>query len=37
MGSGEPFSIYILFTLILEKVRKKSILEKFWNTKRCGV
>ncbi len=37
MGSGEPFSIQILSTLILEKVRKKSIWEKFWNIKRCGV
>ncbi len=37
MGSGEPFSIHILSTLILEKVRKKIIWKKFWNTRRCGV
>jgi len=37
MGSGEPFSNHILSTLILEKVRKKIIWEKFQNTKRCGV
>jgi len=37
MGGGEPFSFHILSTLILAKVRRKSIWEKFWNTKRCGV
>jgi hypothetical protein len=33
MGSGEPFSIHILSTLILEKVRKERYLGKVFEYK----